>query len=126
MGAAALQQAELDGTHLGVEPGLQQLSHPDGETAHLRVAEAVGGAGLRLGDEGAVGVVDALRNGDEHLVLLLPDGFHVGIELLQIKVHLGEVDQIRARAEVGGQRGGAGHQPALRPMSSMTVICALS
>ncbi|CAN4047413.1 DUF2892 domain-containing protein, partial [Dysosmobacter welbionis] len=68
----------------------------------LGVAEAVGGRGLGLGDEGAVGVVDALGDGHHAVALLLVDALHVGQELIHVEVHLGQVHQIGAGAVGGG------------------------
>ena len=75
------------------------------------MAEAVGGRGLRLGDEAAVGVVDALGDGHHALAGLVVDGGDVSDELVQVKIHLREVDEVGTAAGPGGQGSGAG-QPA--------------
>ena len=112
MRAAALQQTKLNAADLGAGALLEQLRQLHGQTAELRMTEAVRRAGLSLGNETAVGVMDALGNGDQHLAAVgLVDLVDVGIELLQIEVHLGEIDQIGACAERGGKRSGA-RQPS--------------
>ena len=58
--AAALEQGELYAADLGAGLLLDDGSEQRGEAAELGVAEAVGSAGLGLGDEAAVCIVDAL------------------------------------------------------------------
>ncbi len=70
MGAAALQQGQLDAADLGAGLFLDHVGQQSRQTAQLGVAEAVGGGGLGLGDEGAVGVVDALGDGDDAVAVL--------------------------------------------------------
>jgi len=108
---AALQQRELDAADLGAGLFLHDVGERRGEAAQLGVAEAVGRGGLGLGDEAAVGVVDALGHGDDAVVLLLVAGGDVGDELVQIKVDLGQVDEIDAVLFFVRERGGGG-QPA--------------
>ena len=60
MSAAALEQGELYAADLGAGLLLDDGSEQRGEAAELGVAEAVGSAGLGLGDEAAVCIVDAL------------------------------------------------------------------
>ena len=109
--AAALEQGELDAADLGAGGLLHGLSQVSGQAAQLGVAEAVGGGGLGLGHEGAVGVVDALGHGHHALAGLIIDGLHVGEELVHVEVGLGQIHQVGAAAGEGGQGGGTG-QPA--------------
>ena len=44
------------------------------QTAELGMAEAVGAGGLGLGDEAAVGIVDALGDGDDAVAVFLVAG----------------------------------------------------
>ena len=111
VGTAPLEEGELDAPDLGAGLLLDYLGQQGGQAAQLGVAEAVGGRGLGLGDEGAVGVVDALGDGHHAVALLLVDALHVGQELIHVEVHLGQVHQIGAGAVGGGQGGGAS-QPA--------------
>ena len=69
--SAALQQVQLNTTNLGAGLFLEDLSQNGSQTAQLGMAEAVGAGGLGLGDEGAVGIVNALRDGHQAAVLLL-------------------------------------------------------
>ena len=75
------------------------------------MAEAVGGGGLGLGDEGAVGVVDALGHGHHAVALLLINTLHVSQESVHVEVHLRQVHQIGTGAVSGSQSGSTG-QPA--------------
>ena len=111
MRAAALEQGELDAAYLGAGLGLDHLGQHGSQAAQLGMAEAVGGRGLGLGHEGAIGIVDALGHGDHALAGLVVDGLHVGDEAVHVKVDLGQVDEVGAVAGPGGQGGGAG-QPA--------------
>ena len=111
VGPAALKQGELDATDLGPSALLDKVSQLYRQAAQLGMAEAVGGGGLRLGDEAAVGVVDALGDGHHALTGLVVDGGDISDELVQVKIHLGEVDEVGTAASPGGQGGGAG-QPA--------------
>ena len=77
MGGAALQQVQLDAADLGARLLLQDLGQNGGQTAQLGVAEAVGGGGLGLGHEVAVGVVDALGHGHNAVALLLIDALDI-------------------------------------------------
>ena len=60
MCAAALQQAQLDAADLGTGFFLDHRGQVSSQTAQLSVAEAVGGRGLGLRDEGAVSIVDRI------------------------------------------------------------------
>ena len=111
MCAAALQQVQLDAADLGAGFLLQDVGQHGGGAAQLGVTEAVGGRGLGLGHEGAVGVVDALGHGDEAVVALGIDALDVGDELVHVEVGLGHVDQVGAAAVFAGQGGGGG-EPA--------------
>ena len=55
--------------------------------------------------------MDALGNSHEDLSVFCVHLLHIGKELVQIKIALGQVDQIRAGAELGSQSG-TGSQPA--------------
>ena len=81
------------------------------QTAQLSVAEAVGGRGLGLRDEGAVSIVDTLGNGHHAVALFLIDAVHVSQELIHVEVHLGEVHQVGTCA-VSGSQSGSASQPA--------------
>ena len=107
-GSASLEKAELYSSDLDADPVLDLVSKPYGQTAELRVAESVRRGGLRLGDEGAVCVVDAFGYRDQDLVILVVLVVDFGEELIHIEVGLGEVDEIRARAVVGSESGGGG------------------
>ena len=111
MGPAALEQGELDAADLGPQLLLHGLGQHGGQTAQLGVSEAVSSGGLSLGDEGAVGVVDALGHGYHALAGLIVDGLHIGEEPVHVKIGLGQIDQVGTAAGEGGQGGGAG-QPA--------------
>ena len=111
VGATALEEGELDAPDLGAGLVLDEVGQLHGQAAQLGVTEAVGGGGLRLGDEAAVGVVDALGHGHQALAGLVVDIGDVLDELVHVEVHLGQVDQIGAAAGEVGQSGGAG-QPA--------------
>ena len=112
MGSAALQQAQLNGPDLDAAQGsLHHIRQTGSQAAQLGMAEAVGAAGLRLGNEGAVGIVDALGNGNQAVLLLAVDPLHIGNKRIHIEVHLGQVDQIRAVA-LDARQSGSGGQPA--------------
>ena len=111
VGSASLEKAELYSSDLDADPVLDLVSKPYGQTAELRVAESVRRGGLRLGDEGAVCVVDAFGYRDQDLVILVVLVVDFGEELIHIEVGLGEVDEVRARAVVGSESGGGG-EPA--------------
>ena len=106
MGAAALEEGELDAADLHAEGPLHRGGQMGGQTAQLGMAEAVGGRGLGLGDEGAVGVVDALGHGHQAVPVLVVDGLDVGQEALHVEVGLRQIDQVGAAAGEGGQGGG--------------------
>ena len=71
MRAAALQKAQLNAAHLGAGVLLDNFREHGGKPAELDMAESVGRGGLRLGNEGAVGIMDALGHSDEYLAVLL-------------------------------------------------------
>ena len=110
MGAAALQQAQLDAADLGASALFQDFRQHTGQTAQLGMAKAVGSGGLGLGYKAAIGIVDALRDGNQHFPVGGIDPLHIGNELLHVKVQLRQIDQIGAGAKLCGQ-GGAGGQP---------------
>ena len=92
MSGAALQQAQLDGTDLhAAQAGLDHVGQAGSQAAQLGMAEAVGAGGLGLADEGAVGIVDALGDGNQAVLLLIVYPLHVGQELVHVEVHLGQV-----------------------------------
>ena len=124
MRAAALQQAQLDAPDLGAGALLDHVGKQGRKAAQLGMAETVGGRGLGLRDEGAVGIVDALGHSYHAVALLLVDALHIGKELVHVEVHLGQVDEVGACAVSGGQSGGA--QPAWRPMISMMQTMPVS
>ena len=68
---AALQQAQLDAANLRAGLFLDDVGQQRGKAAQLGMAEAVGRGGLGLGDEAAVGIVDALGDGDDAVAVLL-------------------------------------------------------
>ena len=111
VGGAALQQAQLDAANLGAGGGLHHGGQAGSQAAQLGMAEAVGAGGLGLGDEGSVGVVDALGDRHQAVLLLGVDPLHVGDELIHVEVHLGQVDQVGAVALLVGQSGRGG-EPA--------------
>ncbi len=111
VGAAALEQAQLNPPDLGPGFLLAGLGQGGGQTAQLGMAKTVGGGGLGLGDEGAVGVVNALGDSYHAVSIRLIDPIHVIEELLHVEVHLGEIHQVGARAVNAGQGRGAS-QPA--------------
>ena len=106
--AAALEKAELNSADLCAGLFLNDISKEGGETAKLSVAEAVSRAGLRLGDEGTVGVVDALGNGYDALSVGVVNALNVSKELVHIKVDLGNVDKVGTAANGGSEGGGSG------------------
>ena len=67
---AALEQGQLDATHLCAGLLLDHIGQQRRQTTQLGVAKAVGGRGLSLGNEGAVGVVDALGDGHDAVALV--------------------------------------------------------
>ena len=110
---AALQQAQFDAAHLRARGFLAAGRQISGQAAQLRVAEVVLGHVLVgvFGDVHTVLIADALAHHGDALAVLGVDLLHGGQELVHIEGQLGQVDQIRAIALVGGQRGGSG-QPA--------------
>ena len=109
MGTAALKQTELDPADFRAGMLLYDIGQMTGETTKLRMAETVSGRGLRLGDETAVGVMDALGYGNEYLaVISLAHLVNIGKEFIHVKVSLGEIDQIRAGSIHCGQNGTGG------------------
>ena len=70
MRGAALQQRQLDAADLRAGLFLQDVGKQRCQTAELGMTEAVGAGGLRLGNELAVGIVDALGDGDDAACLL--------------------------------------------------------
>ena len=108
---AALEEGELNAPDLSAGLLLDHTGQQSRQTAQLSVSEAVGGGGLGLRDEGAVGVVDALRHGHDAVAVFLVNGVHIGQELVHVEVHLGQVDQVGRAARYTGQSGGAS-QPA--------------
>ena len=111
MCAAALEQAEFDAADFRAGAFLDDVGEHGGEAAELGMTEAVGGGGLGLGDERAVGVVDALGDSDHAVALLLIDALHVLQELVHIEVHFREIDEVGTGALVSGEGGGGG-EPA--------------
>ena len=111
MRAATLEQGKLDAADLRAGLLLHNVGKTRGKAAELGVAEAVGRAGLGLGNEAAVGIVDALGDRNHAVSLFLVDALDVGKEFIHIEVTLGQVDEVGARAVFGGERGGGG-QPA--------------
>ena len=111
MGGAALQQAQLDAADLGAGGSLDHVGQAGSQAAQLGMAEAVGAGGLRLGDEAAVGIVDALGHGDDAVLLAGVALGHVLQEGIHVEVHLGQVDEVGAVAAEAGQSGGCG-EPA--------------
>ena len=109
--AAALEQGQLDAADLHPHLLLDHVGQHGGQTAQLGVPKAVGGGGLGLGDEGAVGVVDALGHGHQAVAGGVVNPLHIRQELVHIKVHFGQIDQVRAGPGPAGQPGSAG-QPA--------------
>ena len=109
--AAALEQGKLDAADLRAGLLLHNVGKTCGKAAELGVTEAVGCAGLGLGNKAAVGIVDALGDRDHAVALFLVDALDVSKEFIHIEVTLGQVDEVGARAVFGGERGGGG-QPA--------------
>ena len=111
VGAAALEQGEFDAADLG--PGLQlyRVSQHGGQAAQLRMSKTVGSRGLGLGNKRAVGTMDALGHSHHALAGLVIHPVHIVQEVGQIKIGLGQIDQIGAIPRPGGQGGGTG-QPA--------------
>ena len=108
---AALEQAQFDAANLRAGLFLADIGQVRGKAAQLGMAEAVGRGGLRLGDEAAVGVVDALGDSDDAVAVLLVALGDVGDEFVHVKVDLGQIDEIDAGLlRVGKGRGGG--QPA--------------
>ena len=108
MCAAALQQAQLDGTSLDIQASLDRVAQTGGKTAELRMAEAVRGTGFCLGDESAVGKVDAFGNGNKAVALGRIYALDIGEELIHVKVELRQIHQIGTGAEAGAEGGGSG------------------
>ena len=108
---AALQQAQLDAANLRAGLFLADIGQVRGQTAQLGMAEAVGRGGLRLGDEAAVGVVDALGDSDDAVAVLLVARGDVSDELVHVEVNFRQIDEVDARLLRVGERGGGG-QPA--------------
>src|SRR5699024_6431542 len=111
VGGAALQQAQLDAAHLGAGLLLDHGSQVGSQAAQLGMAEAVGGRGLGLGNEGAVGIVDALGDGDHAVLVLFIAGSDVSQELVHVEVHLGDIDEVGAFAGKVGELRSSG-EPA--------------
>ena len=111
MRRAALQQAQLDAADLRAGALFHDAGQRCGQTAQLGMAEAVGRGGLRLGDEAAVGIVHALGDGDDAVLLFLVALGNVGDELVHVEVDLGQVDEVAAGLCLVGERGSGG-QPA--------------
>ena len=79
MRAAALKQAKLNAANLDAgEVLFHDGSEQRGQPAELRVTEAVACGGLGLRDKAAVGIVDALGDGDEYLAVGLINLIDVG------------------------------------------------
>ena len=111
MRAAALEQGKLDAAHLRAGLLLHDVSQTRSKAAELGVTEAVGRAGLGLGNKAAVGIMDALGDCDHAVSLFLVDALNVGKEFVHIEVTLGQVNEVGARTVFGSERGGGG-QPA--------------
>ncbi|MPM24823.1 hypothetical protein SDC9_71309 [bioreactor metagenome] len=108
MRTAALQKAQLDAPDLGAGLLLDDCGKRGGKAAKLGVTEPVGGGGLRLGDKGAVWIVDPLGHGHHAVALFLVDALHVGQKFFHIELRLRQVDQVGTRTVGCGQRGRAG------------------
>ena len=108
---AALQQAQLDAADLRAGALFHNAGQRRGQTAQLGMAEAVGRGSLRLGDEAAVGIVDALGDGDDAVLLLFIALGNVGDKLVHVEVDLRQIDEVAAGLCLVGKRGGGG-QPA--------------
>ena len=108
MGGAALQQAELDAAHLRAGLFLHDIRQRGGKSAELRMTEAVGRGGLRLGDERAVGIVDAFGDGDDAVAVLLIGLGDLGDELIHVEIDFRQIDEVHAMLFLVGKRGGGG------------------
>ena len=78
------------------------------EAAELRVAKAVRRAGLGLGHEATVGIMNALGHGDHAAAGLLINALDVGKEGIHVEISLGQVDEVGTRAVLRRKRGGSG------------------
>ena len=113
MRRAALQQAQLDAANLRAGGSLHVVGEEGGQTTQLGVTKGI----LRrirravFGNELAVLVVHAFGNDDQTFLVLFVDRLDLLGERVQIKINLGQVDQIRAVAAVVRQRRSRG-QPA--------------
>ena len=97
---AALEQAQLDAANLRAGLFLADIGQQRSQTAQLGMAEAVGRGGLRLGDEAAVGVVDALGDSNDAVAVLLVALGDVGDEFVHVKSTQGSFALARAAAAV--------------------------
>ena len=104
--AAALEQRQLNAAHLRAGLFLYDARQQRGEAAELRVAKAVRRAGLGLGHEAAIGIMNALGHGDHAAAGLLVDALDVGKEGIHVKIGLRQVDEIGACAVLRCKRGG--------------------
>ena len=108
--AAALEQRQLDAAYLRAGLFLHDARQQRGEAAELRVAKAVRRAGLGLGHEATVGIMNALGHGDHAAAGLLINALDVGKEGIHVEISLGQVDEVGTRAVLRRERGG-GSQP---------------
>ena len=111
MGAAALEEGELDAADLGAGLFFHDGGQQRSQTAELGMAEAVGSAGLGFRDEAAVSVVDTLGDCDYAVALLLIYTGGVGKELVHVEVSLRQVNEVGPAADEAG-KSGAGREPA--------------
>ena len=114
MRCAALKQAKLDRTDLlELQPILEVIRKAGRKTAELSVAEAVGSRFLRLGNKGAVGVVQSLGDRNKHIVLVFQHLFDILGKGIEVKITFGEVDEIgTATVTVLGRKRSGGGEPA--------------
>ena len=115
MGAAPLEQRELNAPNLCAGVQLDDVGQTGGQAAQLDMPEPVGGGDLRLGHITAVGIVDPLGRGHHTLARLPVDFLDVMNEPIHIKVDLRQIEQVGAAAGEPGQGGGAGQPTGVAP-----------
>ena len=98
MRRCSLQKAKLNAADFNSDALVENRCEHYSKAAELHMPKAVVRRGLCLGNEAAVGIVDALGDDDERLALFLIHALDIGTEAFHIEIALGQVNEVGAAA----------------------------